>query len=185
MCTTRDAQCIAAGNTGTILDVSSYRGACPQALASCRMTCLLPYDTTCKFLGTGFRNGTRCGSDGFCYGGSCSEASFLQWVEGNLILFCVLAGIAALLVLIFLVWGCRQAGRKQLRPLSIGIPGRTGGGKKGAKNQASSGKKQSQKNSKPSATKGTSGQGTIRCPLCPLSFPGESHLTLHLDRDHS
>jgi hypothetical protein len=92
-CTNKDIQCLALGMRLGIT------GQCPFFPNSCKVVCARD-DGKCVAVDANFIDGTKCGEDGMCINGICTEIEFLGFLKRNKY-FLAAIGVGMLILLIF------------------------------------------------------------------------------------
>jgi hypothetical protein len=92
-CTNRDVQCLALGMRLGII------GQCPFFPNSCKVVCARD-DGKCVAVDANFIDGTRCGEEGICMSGICSESEFSGFLKRNKY-FLIAIGTGLLILLLF------------------------------------------------------------------------------------
>lgn len=97
-CTNRDIQCLALGKRLGIT------GQCTFFPNTCKMTCARE-DGSCISVDANFLDGTRCGEDGICTNGVCSESDMMGFLKRNkYVLIALGTGFLLMLIVIFIKW---------------------------------------------------------------------------------
>ena len=97
-CTNRDVQCLALGKRLGIT------GQCTFFPNTCKVTCARE-DGSCISVDASFLDGTRCGENGVCSGGICSESELVGFLKRNkFVLIALGTGLIIMFLVIFAKW---------------------------------------------------------------------------------